>query len=61
MMKKMMGLHKVSYEKRQESIALAMADPLDPEVQRKIAEKVRCPILYTNRLLYCHAIQYCQP
>ena len=39
-MKRAMSRHKVVYEARQEEIALATADPMDPEVQKKIAEKV---------------------
>lgn len=39
-MKRAMSRHKIVYEARQEEIALATADPMDPEVQRKIAEKV---------------------
>jgi hypothetical protein len=39
-MKRAMSRHKVVYEARQEELALATADPMDPEVQRKIAEKV---------------------
>jgi len=40
-MKRLMSRHKVVYEARQEEIALQTADPMDPEVQKKIAERVR--------------------
>jgi hypothetical protein len=39
-MKQAMSRHKIKYEARLEEIALASADPMDPEVQKKIAEKV---------------------
>jgi hypothetical protein len=41
-MKRAMSRHKIVYEARQEELALATADPMDPEVQRKIAERVGC-------------------
>mmetsp|Transcript_3642 Transcript_3642/g.6019 ORF Transcript_3642/g.6019 Transcript_3642/m.6019 type:complete len:384 (+) Transcript_3642:78-1229(+) len=40
-MKRLMSRHKVVYEARQEEIALQTADPMDPEVQKKIAERIR--------------------
>lgn len=42
-MKRAMSRHKIVYEARQEELALATADPMDPEVQKKIAERVRLP------------------
>lgn len=39
-MKRAMSRHKQAFEHRQEEIALLTADPMDPETQRKIAEKV---------------------
>jgi hypothetical protein len=44
-MKRAMSRHKVVYEARQEELALATADPMDPEVQKKIAERVRTAML----------------
>ena len=39
-MKRAMSRHKVVYEAKMEEEALYAADPMDPEVQKKIAEKV---------------------
>ena len=39
-MKRAMSRHKIVYEAKMEEMALATADPMDPEVQAKIAEKV---------------------
>ena len=44
-MKRLMNRHKIVYEARHEEIALQTADPMDPETQRKIAEKVSAHVL----------------
>lgn len=52
-MKRAMSRHKIVYEAKMEEIALHTADPMDPEVQRKIAERVgtfrRTTAVNTNR------------
>lgn len=40
-MKMVMKNHKVGFDQKQELVALQNADPMDPETQRKIEEKIR--------------------
>lgn len=66
-MKRAMSRHKIVYEARMEEIALENADPMDPEVQKKIAEKVgvldgfhvstmTCEILGMETVIMCFPI-----
>jgi len=47
-MKRAMSRHKIVYEAKMEEIALHTADPMDPEVQKKIAERIRLAAVQEN-------------
>ena len=51
-MKRAMSRHKIVYEAKMEEIALHTADPMDPEVQKKIAERVSITVIIAKRNLH---------